>query len=238
MKKAKRGARTALLEQAHSFESPLFRAEDFPAAHSATISRALARLAKNGIVRRMAKGLYYIPKPTLLGESHPADLDLFQKKMQGRFRLTGVTAANRLGLSTQLPSRPEMVAYGRTDDALSAHIKIKHRQGCQGNLTPLEGAILEVLRDGGAYLEASPSQAALRLTSLLRDEIPAARLTRLRDIALQDPPRVRAILGALLQSVGYPKALWIPLRHSLNPLSRFDFGVFGELANAKVWQSK
>ncbi|MCA1596895.1 MAG: hypothetical protein LC772_10800 [Chloroflexi bacterium] len=64
------------------------------------------------------------------------------------------------------------------------------------------------------------------------------RLQRLRDAALGEPPRARAILGALMQSAGLPEGLWTPLRASLNALSRFDFGPFRELSQAKEWQAK
>jgi hypothetical protein len=49
---------------------------------------------------------------------------------------------------------------------------------------------------------------------------------------------VRALLGALGEHIGkHPKAV-TQLRGSLNPLSRFDFGVFVAMPNAKAWQAK
>jgi hypothetical protein len=63
-------------------------------------------------------------------------------------------------------------------------------------------------------------------------------LDRLLNAAASEPPRVRAILGALGQQLGTSPARLQPLRESLNPLSRFDFGAFAALPYARHWQAK
>jgi hypothetical protein len=45
-------------------------------------------------------------------------------------------------------------------------------------------------------------------------------------------------MGALGEQAGIADALLEPLRSSLNPLSRYDFGKLGCLPNAKKWQAK
>lgn len=70
---------------------------------------------------------------------------------------------------------------------------------------------------------------------LLREE---GRYLRLAEVADTEPPRVRALLGALGEQLGgHPKVV-SQLLDSLNPLSRFDFGLFTGLPNAKAWQAK
>jgi len=64
------------------------------------------------------------------------------------------------------------------------------------------------------------------------------RFDRLLNAAASEPPRVRAILGALGQQLGTAPTLLQPLRESLNPLSRFDFGLFAALLYARHWQAK
>jgi hypothetical protein len=64
------------------------------------------------------------------------------------------------------------------------------------------------------------------------------RLRELREVALEEPPRVRAMLGAMFAYAELPGDLWEPLKASLNPLSKFDFGLFSELPNAQQWQAK
>lgn len=55
---------------------------------------------------------------------------------------------------------------------------------------------------------------------------------------MTEPPRVRAMLGALGQQAGSPRDKIRQLRESLNPLSRFDFGPLAALEHAREWQAK
>jgi len=55
--------------------------------------------------------------------------------------------------------------------------------------------------------------------------------------ALKYPPRVRALLGALLSDVGYAQNV-IELRKSLNPLTVYKFGIKREwLSSAPMWST-
>ncbi len=66
----------------------------------------------------------------------------------------------------------------------------------------------------------------------------SGRFERLSKVAPTEPPRVRAMLGAIGQQIGQPEAVLAELRESLNPLSRFDFGILAALAYARQWQAK
>ena len=55
---------------------------------------------------------------------------------------------------------------------------------------------------------------------------------------MSEPPRVRAILGALGEMMKRDRKTLERLRRSLNPLSKFDFGIFTSMPNAKAWQAK
>ena len=163
--------------------------------------------------------------------------------LAGRARPTGVTAANLLGLSTQVAARPEYALYAsappRGTEALRLHLRPRTRVPV---LPARDGAILELLRDRGRYGELEAAETCARLRALLRgdgtQESDPERLRRLVDAALLEPPRVRAILGALLQSAALSEELWGPLRASLNGLSRFDFGLFRVLPQAGDWQAR
>ena len=99
--------------------------------------------------------------------------------------------------------------------------------------------MLEFLRDRGSYGEYGPTATLERLRALLLE--PGAAHDRYRplvSVALTEPPRVRAMLGALMHWAGLPESLWTPLRKSLNRLSRFEFGLFVALPNAKEWLAK
>ena len=63
------------------------------------------------------------------------------------------------------------------------------------------------------------------------------RFHRLLKIAATEPPR-RALLGARRRQIGVKPRTLAALRATLNPLSRFDFGIFSALPNAASWQAK
>lgn len=73
------------------------------------IKMALSRMAKEGEIRRLAHGIYYIPYvDPVLGELTPsaeAVAEQLAEKERVRIRPTGVFALNKLGLSTQVPTR-------------------------------------------------------------------------------------------------------------------------------------
>jgi hypothetical protein len=64
------------------------------------------------------------------------------------------------------------------------------------------------------------------------------RLIRILRVADSEPPRVRAMLGALGEHLGTNRKILQRLRGSLHPLSRFDFGMLTALPNASTWQAK
>lgn len=95
--------------------------------------------------------------------------------------------------------------------------------------------MLELLRDRASTSDLPPAKTAQRLQELLSDRERFARLAR---AATDEPPRVRAMLGALGECAGADEQQVRALRKSLNPLSRFDFGVLSALPNARSWQAK
>lgn len=228
------------LVRAHFRHTPgsLIRATDLVGATPAAVSKALARLAEQGEIRRMRKGVYYMPKSTLLGESRPSEPALIQKLLEHRARPTGLTAANLLGLTSQLPARAEYVAYATAVPLglESTRLRLRPRERAV-DLAPRDAALLEVIRDRGRHSELGAEESYTQVQAILLDG-DHARRQRLRDTALLEPPRVRAILGALMATAGLPLSLWKPLQESLNPFSRFDFGLFRDLPNAKEWQAK
>jgi len=87
------------------------------------VDKALSRLAKDEIIRRLDRGLYDYPEISFrLGALTPsADkiADMLAKRDHSRLQITGAQAANLLGLSTQVPAR---VVY--LTDGNSKRIKI------------------------------------------------------------------------------------------------------------------
>jgi hypothetical protein len=91
------------------------------------------------------------------------------------------------------------------------------------------------LRRGAKGSELSPEQTIDRTLALLSE---GGRFERLLKVADSEPPRVRAILGAISEQLGKKSAVVQRLRDSLNPFSKFDFGLLTGLPGARHWQAK
>lgn len=74
-----------------------------------TINKALERMAKDGTIIRVSRGVYYYPKIDKvlgLGVLYPTLEDIAEsiaKRDEARIVPTGIYALNRLGFSTQIP---------------------------------------------------------------------------------------------------------------------------------------
>lgn len=236
---SKRTATEIALRQAQLSSNSLLRAEDLNGTTPAAASKALARLAKQGVLTRVSKGLYFAPKDTLLGKSRPSEMAIAMKTLEGKTRPIGASAANLLGLSTQLPSKPQLVVFTNNKPKNAAVARVTLRRGSRPQPLPtLEGALLEFIRERGKAAETTTMETYRRLSILLKTQLHADRLRHLREVAMGEPPRVRAILGAMFAYAELPPRLWKPLRASLNPLTKFEFGLFSELPNAQEWQAK
>lgn len=196
----------------------------------------LSRLAKEGILQRVGKGVYYRPTQTSLGLSVPAASGIASQTLRAPLHPAGLSAANALGLSTQNPGHPEYATPAPgPPTALRGAVVHTGRPAQRDSLSAEDGAILETLRNRARYSDLSPTQTIRRLLGLLADE---RRFAGLAEVAMAEPPRVRAMLGAIGEELNMPAPVLERLKGSLNPLSRFDFGSLRSLRHAGEWQAK
>ncbi|HEV7494757.1 DUF6088 family protein [Baekduia sp.] len=213
-----------------------WRHGDFEALSASAVATALSRLAREGELQRVSKGVYFRPRMTVLGPSMPATSGAVAISLVRPVHLAGLSAANVLGLSTQNPARREYATTANDPPTALAGSRVRTgRPAARASLGPEDGALLELLRDRAATSDLSPQQTISRLQNLLEDR---RRFSRLAAAAAEEPPRVRAMLGALGELTDADPRDIGKLRNSLNPLSRFDFGVLGHLPNARAWQAK
>jgi hypothetical protein len=188
------------------------------------------------MLERVRKGVYYRPRPTRFGTSVPVASAAAAETLRAPVHPAGLTAANALGFTTQNPFRREFATpAGGRPLALSDAVVYTRRPDNRENLSPTEGALLEFLRERGQSSDLSPERTRRRLHQLLADRHTFARLAK---AAEKEPPRVRAMLGALGQELQADPKLLKRLRRSLNPSSRFDFGALRGLQYARDWQAK
>jgi hypothetical protein len=216
----------------------LWRLADFDGLPFPAVAQTLSRLSRQGVIQRLGKGLYYRPRQTAFGPSRPntAELRSLTFRRKAVFP-AGTAAANLLGFTTQNPARIELAtdraSLPRRFLAKDALVHTR-RPPAWRTLSEMDAALLDFLRQRGASSELTPGETVEKLLDHLREP---DRFDRLSKVALTEPPRVRAMLGAIGEQIGQSERCLAALRESLNPLSRFDFGILAVLPYARRWQA-
>ena len=79
------------------------------------VTKLLAQFEKEGLITRIAKGVYVKVKKTRFGVVYPSAFELvteIAKRDKAKIFPTGDTAANRLGFSTQVPMNASFLTSG------------------------------------------------------------------------------------------------------------------------------
>jgi hypothetical protein len=235
-KKSRSSAAKVVRDRVNRGGARFWKYSDFDGLPPAAVATALSRMARQGELQRVGKGVYYRSAPTSLGMSVPATSGAVAATLTAPLHPAGLSAANVLGLTTQNPRRPEYATPAPgPPTALKGAVVHTGRPSQRAGLSAEDGAILEILRERARSSDLSPAETVQRLQQRLADE---DRFRRLAGVAMAEPPRVRAMLGALGQELDMPQPLLDRLRKSLNPLSRYDFGHLTSLRYARDWQAK
>jgi hypothetical protein len=217
----------------------LWRLEDFRDLPFAAVAQALSRLARADVIERLSKGVYYRTRQTVFGKSRPNPTAI--QKLAGRRKTvfpSGVAAANLLGFTTQSAKNGEVATSAMSlPRKLIGQDTVIHtrRPEAWASLSETDAALLDFLRHAGKSSELSPNETIDRTVALVSER---GRFDRLLKVADSEPPRVRAMLGAIGQQIGKNPAALRRLRESLNPFSQFDFGMLAGLRHAREWQAK
>jgi hypothetical protein len=217
----------------------LWRHEDFRDQPFSAVAQTLSRLTRKGTLERVSKGLYYRSRATAFGPSRPNPKAI--KRLAESTKTiypSGTAAANLLGFSTQTPRRSELATSSLSlpKKLIGADTRVHARRPeAWKRLSETEAALLDFLRKAGKTSELSPERTVKKTLTLLAAD---RHLEQLLKVADSEPPRVRALLGALAEELGREPAAQTRLRASLNPLSRFDFGQLTSLTHARKWQAK
>ncbi|MET3804271.1 hypothetical protein ABIB25_001257 [Nakamurella sp. UYEF19] len=181
-----------------------WHSSDFDAPPS-TIEHILGALVGEGELIRVRKGLFWRGAMTLVGMSPPSPMEL-ARQLAGPdgLGLTGLSAANALGVSTQVPRRTHIAVPARAP-ADYRQVEFRSRPARTGRiaarLTPREVTLLEFLDDpSGSELDAASTWRRIR------EEIASGRVRpeRLASAARTEPAPTRARLTALLGQAGFP----------------------------------
>jgi Family of unknown function (DUF6088) len=217
----------------------LWQYGDFRDLPFTAVAQALSRLQRAGSVERLSKGVYYRTRDTAFGKSRPNPTAIRNLALKDRTIFpAGIAAANLLGFTTQTAKGDEVATNSpslpRKLVGTETIIHTRRPQAWAG-LSGEDAALLDFLRSGGRTSELGPAETVNRALGLLSEK---GRYQRLLNVTDSEPPRVRAILGAIGEQLSESEMLLERLRKSLNPLSRFDFGLLSGLRHANKWQAK
>ncbi len=179
------------------------------------VDRALAQLANKGDLRRVRRGLYWRGRQTPFGMSRPPTSAIVRAVVGGKgVGPAGLSAANDLGLTTQVPARDIVAVPHRVPRPVS-QVRFVDRSGRRGRiaagLLPVEVALLEVLGDWDRVVELDDDSAQRRVIELVSSG--AVRVDRLVRAARYEPAAVRGRLRGVLEAAGEHDAaarVWAP----------------------------
>lgn len=168
------------------------------------VDRALQRLKASGELVSVRRGLYYRGRQRPWGMSRPSAQDVIAA-IAGRRGVgpAGLSAANDLGLTTQVPGADLVAVVGSVPrDFPTVHFVDRRARLARrtASLQAREVAVLEVLDAWDDVLEVSPAAAAGLLAALLLDG--SVKPARLVAGSLDEPPAGRERLRAVLAQAG------------------------------------
>src|SRR5271157_814620 len=163
----------------------VWRLEDFRDLPFTAVAQALSRLAREGAIERLSKGIYYRTRETALGKSrpNPAKIQGLASNRKTVFP-SGVAAANLLGFTTHTAGRREIATSSLSlPRKLVGRDTVVHtrRPEAWATLPEIDAALLDFLRRAGRTSELSPEQTVQRTLALLSEKGRFERLLKVAD---------------------------------------------------------
>jgi hypothetical protein len=209
-----------------------------------TAAKILERLQKEGLIKKASKGVFYKPEQTVFGELMPDYSELlrpylFENGKRVAYE-TGTSLYNKLGLTTQMAFRIKIASRGKRININRGALKadaVKSYAEVNNNNYEILG-LLDAFKDIKRIPDCSVYQAIRRLSAIIQ-ELDDKQIDSMIKYALVYPPRVRALVGAVLQNIGFTGKTLDKLKNSLNPLSTLKFGIKEtELPTKNNWYIK
>jgi hypothetical protein len=229
-------ARVVLKRIEKSGEDRVWTYKDFADLSGLAVAAALSRLARKGRIRRVRKGVYYAPRVTRFGMTRPEPSSIAAALLRRRgiaWSPTGHAAYNRLGFTTQVsPTTTFAVSRKVRLGSAGLNTKLSFRPVVR-RASADERALLDALRDLRWIADTTPEHVIARIADLFRSK--RVSFERVARFARREPPRVRALLGAIGSSIGADPHVLDGLKGSLNPMTHFSLGLSDKLETAREW---
>ena len=209
-----------------------------------TAAKAIERLQKNGTINKLSKGVFYKPKMSIFGALPPDYNSILKNYLYKDGKrvgyITGGVLYNQLNLTTQNYFRTQ-IATNRSRKKIDISWLKTNSVKAYAEVTeenyPLLG-ILDALKDIKSISDTSASKAVTMLMAKIK-EFTKKDIESLIQYALLYPPRVRALLGAIIENIFSYEFNLERLRESLNPLTTFKLGINNiDLPTIQNWNIK
>jgi hypothetical protein len=201
------------------------------------LTRALSRLVKSEELKRAYTANFYRPDWCKYGAVPIFDAERI--KSLGNVYVTGFDAHNMLGISTQIPFVMTIAHPTKHYRRRLGRLRIKYVRSTLKEIPDDVDApllmILDSIKDLKYIQDAMPDDAVSRILWIIKKLLEKDRVEKLAEYALYYPPRVRAILGAILEHARY-KRLRSILKATLNPNTEYLVGLDDSLPNLKTWK--
>ena len=235
-KKIEEKIKTIEKGEAFTYKDLALKKEEYSAA-----SKTIERLLKKGLIKRISTGVFYKPKQTAFGELKPDEEKIITpylfKNGKRIAYITGLLLYNKMGLTTQIPKEISIASTKKRIYISKGNIKgnaVKsYMEVTDENYKYLE--LLDIIKDFKSIPDLDKESAIKILTNKIL-ELNNKQKKELIEIALEYPPRTRALLGAILENIGENTK---KLDDSLNPLSEYKLGITKEiLPTIEKWNIK
>lgn len=194
-----------------------------------TAAKVLERLLKKEVIKKISNGIFYKPKMTVFGELKPNSQEILQPYLFNNGKriayVTGISLYNKLGLTTQIAFKINIASRSKRITINTGSIKAvpskSYVEVTDENYELL--GFLDALKD----LKIIPDSTIITSFKIIRNNIEQLndkQTLELIEYALHYPPRVRALLGAMLEQLKQTNEIE-KLMESLNPLTKYKLGI-------------
>ncbi len=209
----------------------VFTIEDlgFPLDWWENVRVKLGRMVKSGVIEKAGRGKYYKPKASVFGNIGPSPHEIVKDLMYSNDVLsgyvTGYTIWNNMGLTSQISNVIIIGTSRRRDPVKRGNYEIRFIT--QHNKITSDSIPLLQILDSLKLIKLIPDTTVDQAVKIIKkhiSDLEEKRLSELVRLAKQYPPRVRALLGAILEStrnIEYADEL----KKTLNPTTTYAIGL-------------
>ena len=205
-----------------------------------TAAKALERMQKKGTIKKISKGVFYIPRKTVFGTLGPdtnsiLERYLFEKGKRVAYE-TGFSLYNQLSLTTQMAFKIKVASQNKrikiNQGALQVSSVKSYVEVTDKNYRLL--GYLDAIKDI-RRIPDSPTLQAIKRMSWLIKELDTKQQKELVKLALFYPARAKALLGAIMENLKININL-NELKSSINPLTKINLFIKeNDLPTIKNW---